>query len=78
MLADDLKLGFTVDDYNQDVYVSIKEFGTRVYRKCAFHETETHIFIWTSKIDYIVSKSDVGDFVIVPYDHDFHITLKKK
>ena len=76
-LLEDWGKGLKPKDYDQHIYVSIRGVGSKVFRNCAYHETDGYTFIWTKQEKYILNKKEVGDFIIVPFDHSSHVTLKK-
>lgn len=65
----DLRSQFSDSDYVDDVYVSIKNIGNKVFRKCAYFDNEDYILIWTRDDDFVIDKSEMGDCVVIPYDH---------
>ncbi len=67
---EDLGKQLSPQDYSENIYVSIKNVGTKVFRQCAFHEADGYTFIWTKKETFIISRKEVGDFVVVPYTHE--------
>lgn len=72
-LRDDIGKSLCDDDYNEDVYLSIKHVGTKTFQKCVYHEVENWIFIWTREDSFMVDRKDLGDMVIAPLS--FHITV---
>lgn len=69
-LMEDLGKNLTPQDYTENIYVSIKKVGTKVFRQCAFYESEGFTFIWTQKEKFLINRKEVGDFVVVPYSHE--------
>ena len=51
--------------------------GTKVFRRCAYYEAEGFTFIWTQENSFIMDKKEMGDFVIIPYEHTTHATINK-
>ena len=51
--------------------------GEKVFKKCAYHEVDGYTFIWTEKEQYLISRKEIGDYVVIPYDAAIQITLKK-
>lgn len=65
-LKEDLEKSITLDDYVEDLYISIKDIGSKVFRNCVYLEVEGWIFIWTHEESYVVLKKDIGECVIAP------------
>ncbi len=65
-LKEDLEKSITLDDYVEDLYISIKDIGSKVFRNCVYLEAEGWIFIWTHEESYVVRKKDIGECVIAP------------
>lgn len=57
-----------------DIYLSIKDVGTKIFRQCTYHEDNEWLFIWTTDDSFMVKKSDLGDFVMVPMTKNFTTT----
>jgi len=69
---DDLGKTLESQDYSENIYVSINGVGTKILRNCAYHDADNYIFIWSEQEEYFLNKKEVGDFVIVPYNHISH------
>lgn len=65
-LKEDLEKSITLDDYIEDLYISIKDIGSKVFRNCVYLEVEGWLFIWTKDESYMVRKKDIGDCLIAP------------
>lgn len=76
-LMEDISQELTVLDFCEDIYLSIKDVGSKVFKKCAYHEAEGYTFIWTENEKYLISKKEIGDHVIIPYDPHLKIRLRK-
>lgn len=76
-LMEDIGKSLTKADYSEDIYLSIRDIGTKVFKKCAYHEVDGYTFIWTEKEQYLISRKEIGDYVVIPYDAAIQITLKK-
>lgn len=74
---EDIGKSLTKADYSEDIYLSIRDIGTKVFKKCAYHEVDGYTFIWTEKEQYLISRKEIGDYVVIPYDAAIQITLKK-
>jgi hypothetical protein len=74
---EDLGKTLTPVDYTENIYISIRNVGNKVFRKCAYHEAENFTFIWTVGESFMMDKKEMGDFVVVPYEHTTHASLKK-
>lgn len=75
-LMEDLGKNLVSSDYKDNVYISIKNVGTKIFRECAYHETDGYTFIWTKSERFIINKKEVGGYVVVPYTHDSHLSTK--
>lgn len=64
-------------DFSESVYVSIRGVGTRVFRGCAYYEAENYLFVWTASESFCINKKDMGDLVIIPYNQETLVSLKK-
>lgn len=76
-LMEDIEKSLTKKNFCEDIYLSIKNVGTKTFKNCAYYEIEGFTFIWTEKERYLISKKEIGDYVIIPYDPNFKISLKK-
>jgi len=65
-LKEDLEKSITLDDYVEDLYVSINGVGSKVFKNCVYLEVEGWLFIWTHEDSYMVRRKDIGDCVIAP------------
>jgi hypothetical protein len=65
------------EDYCENIYMSIKGVGTKVFKNCNYHDTDTHIFIWTKEENFMANKKELGDFVVVPRNSEVHVTHQK-
>lgn len=76
-LMQDIEKSLTQEDFCEDIYLSIKDVGTKTFKRCAYHEIDGYTFIWTEQERYLISRKEIGDHVIIPYDPNFKISLKK-
>jgi hypothetical protein len=76
-LLTDLRKSLQIRDYCEDLYLSIKDVGTKVFRSCAYFETESWVFIWTIDDSFVFSKKLIGDFVLV-HPNETYLSLKKE
>jgi hypothetical protein len=76
-LMEDLGKNISKSDYVDDIYLSIRGIGTKVFKNCAYFETDGYTFIWTENESFMLNKSEIGDYVIIPYKPSIKITLKK-
>ena len=76
-LMEDIEKSLTSRDFCENIYLSIKDVGTKVFKKCVYHETDGFTFIWTETERYLISKREIGDHVIIPYDPNFKVSLKR-
>lgn len=74
---EDLGKNITEADYKENIYLSINAVGTRVFKDCAYFEADGYTFIWTREENFILNKQDLGDYVIIPYNFQTKVTLKK-
>ena len=75
-LMEDIEKSLNEIDYSEDLYLSIKNAGTTTFKKCAYHEVEDYIFIWTKTEKFLINKKEIGDHVLIPYNSVSQITLK--
>lgn len=73
----DLGKNLTSEDFCQNIYISTKSCGSRTYKSCSYFEAEDHIFVWTEENAEIISKKEVGDYIIIPHTTETILTLKK-
>lgn len=73
----DIARDISADDYQHDIYISFKEHPSKSYRNCAYFETDGYTFIWTKNSSEMISKSEVGDYILIPADLAIHLNLKK-
>jgi hypothetical protein len=66
LLKQDLEKSITLDDYVEDLYISIKDIGSKVFKNCVYLEAEGWLFIWTYEESYLVRKKDIGECIIAP------------
>jgi hypothetical protein len=76
-MMDDLGENITDKDYIDDIYLSIKGVGTQIFRNCSYFEAEGFTFIWTKNERFLISRKEIGDYVVIPYDPNIKVTLKK-
>jgi len=76
-LMEDLRKNLSPLDFVENIYISIRGVGNKVFRHCAYYEADGYTFIWTTQENFLISKKEVGDFVIVPYEHQSVVSLKK-
>lgn len=76
-LMDDISKDISEEDYVESIYLSINGVGTKVFKQCTYHDIEGYTFIWTRDEKFLISKKEIGDYVIIPYDPSLKITLKK-
>ena len=73
----DLRKSLLLRDYCEDIYLSIKNVGTKVFNSCAYFETKSCLFIWTIDESFVFNKKEVGDFVLAQAKEPM-INLKKE
>lgn len=76
-MLNDLGENLTEKDYIEDIYLSIRGVGTQVFKSCSYFEAEGFTFIWTKNERFLISRKEIGDYVIIPYDPNIKVTLKK-
>lgn len=74
-LKEDLEKSITLEDYIEDLYISINGIGSKVFRNCVYLEAEGWLFVWTKEESYMVRKKDIGDCVIAPASYYTTFTL---
>lgn len=76
-LMDDLGENLIPEDYCEDLYISIKNVGTKTFKQCSYYECEGYAFIWTLTDKFLISKKEIGDFVLIPKNKESLIKIKK-
>jgi len=76
-LLADIGKSLTPQDYCEDIYLSIKDVGSKSIKSCSYFETETWVFIWTTSDSFVFDKRDIGDFIFVP-SNESSITIEKE
>lgn len=76
-LMEDLEKNLIHDDYCEDLYVSIKNVGTKVFKNCAYYECEGYTFIWTCTEKFLLSKKEIGEYVLIPKNKESMVKLNK-
>ena len=76
-LLTDLRKSLKPCDYREDVYLSLGGVGSKSFKSCAYFESETWLFIWTSDDSFVFDKREVGDFVFVA-NKDTVLSVKKE
>lgn len=76
-MMDDLGKHVIESDYCQNIYISTQLNGAKTFRKCAYFEAENYIFVWKKSESLLISKEEVGNYIIVPEKTDTIVTLKK-
>ena len=61
----DLRKALQPRDYCEDVYLSLKGKGSKVFKSCSYFDTEKWLFIWTPDDSFVFEKCQIGDFVFV-------------
>ena len=64
-LQKDISKDISECDFVNDIYLTVKGIGTKVFRDCAFHETDDWIFIWTTSESFLINRKKIGDHVLV-------------
>jgi hypothetical protein len=65
-LMQDIEKELTENDYCENVYMSVKNIGTKVFKNCVYHMAEGYTFIWTKTESFLINEKEIGDCVIVP------------
>ena len=76
-LMEDLGKNLIHDDYCENLYVSINNIGARTFKNCAYYECEGYTFIWKLDEKFLLSKKEIGDFVLIPKSMECTVKLKK-
>ena len=63
--SDDIRKELDENSFVDNIYMSVKHVGTKVFRNCKCDQIDGWIFIWTQTETYTVKESDMGDFVII-------------
>ena len=77
LLLEDWSCAIQEKDFCENIYVSIKNVGTKVFKKCCYHDVENYIFIWTREDTFLIDKKELGDFVIIPQNSKSFLLTKK-
>jgi len=65
-LSDDIRKELTDDSYFTDnIYLSIKNVGTKSFKNCKCDRLDGWLFIWTKDDTFLVRESEAGDFLII-------------
>jgi hypothetical protein len=67
--SEDIKSELGDEDYYDDIYLSIKNVGTKMFKKCCYDQIDGWLFIWTQSDTFVAKESEIGDFVIVDSAH---------
>lgn len=65
-MMEDLGKNLIDSDYSQNIYISTQLDGSKSYRKCAYFEADNYIFIWKKELSTLISRKQVGDYILVP------------
>jgi hypothetical protein len=76
-MMEDLGKHVIESDYCQDIYISTQLNGAKTFRECAYFEVENYIFVWKKSAALLISKEEVGNYIIVPNKTDTIVTLNK-
>jgi hypothetical protein len=76
-LMEDLGNNLLPEDYRENVYISVNGVGTEVFKNCAYFEAEGYSFIWTETEKRLLSKKEMGNYALIPYDPKDSVKLKK-
>lgn len=63
--------------FTDNIYLSIRNVGTRVFKNCKFESLEGWMFIWTRDDSFCVKEKDLGDFLVIDTDSPVLVGLKK-
>ena len=73
----DLGKEMSEDSFTDNIYLSIRDVGTKVFKHCKFEVLEGWLLIWTPTETFCVSQKDLGDFLIIDIDSPSLVELKK-
>lgn len=76
-LMEDLGNNLLPEDYRENIYISVNGVGTEIFRNCAYFEAEEYSFIWTEDKKLLLSKKEMGNYALIPYDPKDSMKLKK-
>jgi hypothetical protein len=62
----DVRKCLKLKDYCNDIYLSTKKMGTKIFKSCSYFESDGWLFVWTLEDSFSIRSKDVGDFVYVP------------
>ena len=73
----DLGKNLIHDDYCEDLYISINNIGTKTFKNCSYYECEGYTFIWTCTEKFLLSKKEIGEYVLIPKNKESMVKLNK-
>lgn len=76
-LKDDIGKTIEDADFCDEVYLSIKGVGAKVFKDCNLYEIEGWIFIWTREESFAFCRKDIGDFLMLENPKSFSTNLEK-
>lgn len=76
-LMNDLGKHLTESDFCQNIYISTQLCGSKVYRNCAYYDTDGYIFIWSKEKSEMLCHKEIGDYVTIPHTSEKILALKK-
>jgi hypothetical protein len=76
-LMEDLGKNLIHDDYCEDLYISINNIGTKTFKNCSYYECEGYTFIWTCTEKFLLSKKEIGEYVLIPKNKESMVKLNK-
>jgi hypothetical protein len=65
-LMEDLRKNLRAQDYCEDIYLRLKDEGEKIFKNCAYFESENWIFVWTLDNSFLFNYDDIGDLVLNP------------
>lgn len=64
-LSEDIRKQLDDRSFIDNVYLSIKGIGTKVFKECKCDQLEGWLFIWTKNDTFLMEEEDIGDFVLI-------------
>ena len=65
------------DSYVDNIYLSIRDVGTKVFKNCVFFVEDGWMFIWTREESFCIREKDMGDFLVIDANSTCQVELKK-
>jgi hypothetical protein len=61
----DIASNLTGEDFTDNLYISIKNKGTKVFTNCKHERIDGWLFFWSKNETYYVKEKELGDFIVI-------------